>query len=139
MAYSISRRALLLSSTQGAERSIELSASPIRNAAKEVTGAAEAMAYFCQQLHSLKDGAMDPLVIELYDKAALRDEWHLAERWCLTIDPRYADEARDNAGGAATWDVDELVLLLQSLATKRASLPLFQQKKSDPSPLLRYK
>jgi diguanylate cyclase (GGDEF)-like protein/PAS domain S-box-containing protein len=35
----LSRRALLLSTVQGAERSIELSASPIRNAAKEVTGA----------------------------------------------------------------------------------------------------
>ena len=38
-ALNLSRRAFLLSGTQGAERSIELSASPIRNAAKEVTGA----------------------------------------------------------------------------------------------------
>lgn len=36
----LSRRALLLSRTNGAERSIELSASPIRNEAKEVIGAA---------------------------------------------------------------------------------------------------
>jgi diguanylate cyclase (GGDEF)-like protein/PAS domain S-box-containing protein len=36
----LSRRALLLSRSNGAERSIELSASPIRNAAKEVIGAA---------------------------------------------------------------------------------------------------
>jgi diguanylate cyclase (GGDEF)-like protein/PAS domain S-box-containing protein len=36
----LSRRALLLSRANGAERSIELSASPIRNAAKEVIGAA---------------------------------------------------------------------------------------------------
>jgi diguanylate cyclase (GGDEF)-like protein/PAS domain S-box-containing protein len=36
----LSRRALLLSRTNGSERSIELSASPIRNAAKEVIGAA---------------------------------------------------------------------------------------------------
>jgi len=35
----LSRRALLLSKTNGNERSIELSASPIRNADKEVTGA----------------------------------------------------------------------------------------------------
>jgi diguanylate cyclase (GGDEF)-like protein/PAS domain S-box-containing protein len=35
----LSRRALLLSKTNGSERSIELSASPIRNADKEVTGA----------------------------------------------------------------------------------------------------
>jgi diguanylate cyclase (GGDEF)-like protein/PAS domain S-box-containing protein len=35
----LSRRALLLSKTNGHERSIELSASPIRNAEKEVTGA----------------------------------------------------------------------------------------------------
>jgi len=35
---SLSRRALLLSRASGAERSIELSASPIRNDAKEVTG-----------------------------------------------------------------------------------------------------
>ena len=36
----LSRRALLLSRTNGSERSIELSASPIRNEGKEVTGAA---------------------------------------------------------------------------------------------------
>ena len=36
----LSRRALLLSRTNGSERSIELSASPIRNEAKEVIGAA---------------------------------------------------------------------------------------------------
>ena len=36
----LSRRALLLSRSNGSERSIELSASPIRNAAKEVIGAA---------------------------------------------------------------------------------------------------
>ena len=36
----LSRRALLLSRSNGAERSIELSASPIRNEAKEVIGAA---------------------------------------------------------------------------------------------------
>jgi diguanylate cyclase (GGDEF)-like protein/PAS domain S-box-containing protein len=35
----LSRRALLLSKANGSERSIELSASPIRNAEKEVTGA----------------------------------------------------------------------------------------------------
>jgi diguanylate cyclase (GGDEF)-like protein/PAS domain S-box-containing protein len=35
----LSRRALLLSKVNGSERSIELSASPIRNAEKEVTGA----------------------------------------------------------------------------------------------------
>jgi diguanylate cyclase (GGDEF)-like protein/PAS domain S-box-containing protein len=35
----LSRRALLLSKTNGSERSIELSASPIRNAEKELTGA----------------------------------------------------------------------------------------------------
>jgi diguanylate cyclase (GGDEF)-like protein/PAS domain S-box-containing protein len=38
-AVNLSRRALLLSRTNGAERSIELTASPMRNAAKELIGA----------------------------------------------------------------------------------------------------
>ena len=38
-AVNLSRRALLLSRTNGAERSIELTASPMRNPAKELIGA----------------------------------------------------------------------------------------------------
>ena len=38
-AVNLSRRALLLSRTNGSERSIELSASPIRNSAQELIGA----------------------------------------------------------------------------------------------------